>query len=875
MNITRHLHVPHRIISLGLIILFCFTQTGFALPSMSNWAGEAQTSLKSTDSLAYFLRIPEVEGDAAKYLLRSGDFQLWFGEDAVWINYSAAENGDERGSTNADRSTNLKIVFPVTNSNPQIEPEGRQVSRFTVIKGTDPGSWLKNQEVFQAIRYREIYPGIDLVVEAVQSSKNNLPFHWRLEADGVFNWRTPHLQIEGTQEVEGILGGWLVSTLAGDFVLPALKRSSAWLDLVKGLFVQSPAFDVQPQAQTGLIYSTFIGGSQSDTAYDIAVGSDGSIFIAGSTPSLDFPTTPGAFDRRVAETDAFVAKFNPGDGGIDYLTVLGGRSLDRAYSLALDGDAVLLTGETLSADFPTSANAFDPECGSDGQCDSGDAGPQSDAFFARLSPDGSVLSYATYLGGQAEEAGYALAYEAPSAYLAGITYSEDFPASGYSGSADSFVVRFDELNTLGYATRLGGSAVDAAFGLQVRNGEAFLSGETSSPDFPGSGFRGGREAYIAKVDFAGNLAGSALLGGIGDERATDLALDPEGNALISGWTASADFPATYSAFAGGFSDGFLAAFTPSLQPRFVTFIGGSGLDEARSVAIDREGRILLSGFTDSPSFVTTSNAFQPRSAGGLDGFLIALDIRNPSSPQLSYGTLLGGTREDRIFAMVFAGDSQVCLTGNTGSNNFPTTSGALSTELKEPQDAFFTKLKVEPAPVQLPTSLPPPPTSTPTPSPTPALLPTTVPTSQEAIQTAINVGGTPLPSILSPTTSPLELLPTGASTQVLNAPATLTAPSSLQVTAGTSETPIVPKSTPSSGDSSAILPTEALEEDNAATTQAAMTTISSTEFSQPTETSSDRSKPSNIFGASIGVLVLLAVVILAIAIILRWRRRNP
>ena len=191
----------------------------------------------------------------------------------------------------------------------------------------------------------------------------------------------------------------------------------------------------------GLVYATFLGGTGSDTVWDVAVDGAGLAHVTGSTDSTGFPTTLGAWDRTRSGTDAFVTKFNAVGSGLAYSTFLGGKSLDsgRGIRIAADGSA-FISGYTQSSNFPVTADAYDATYNG-GQ----------DAFLTRLSAAGSGLVYSTVLGGSGEETNYgAIAIDANErVHLSGRTQSSNFPTSSgaydttYNGGWDGFIAALD------------------------------------------------------------------------------------------------------------------------------------------------------------------------------------------------------------------------------------------------------------------------------------------------------------------------------------------------------------------------------------------------------------------------------------------------
>ncbi len=280
-------------------------------------------------------------------------------------------------------------------------------------------------------------------------------------------------------------------------------------------------------AGSALVYSTFLGGSNFEFGRSIAVDAAGSAYVTGVTFSTDFPTTAGAFATSPrGGVDAFVIKLDAAGSAPVYSTYLGGSSLDDASGIAVDATgAAYVTGQTQSADFPTTAGAFDTTFN----------GGFSNVFVTKLDANGSALVYSTYLGGSTRDDASGIAVDATgAAYVVGTTSSNDFPTTtgafdtsfrgGPAGGGDVFVTKLDASgSTLVYSTFLGGSDNDDASGIAVdATGAAYVVGTTSSNDFPttpgafDTSFNGVQDVFITKI------AGIALLvidkDGIDDKR---------------------------------------------------------------------------------------------------------------------------------------------------------------------------------------------------------------------------------------------------------------------------------------------------------------------------------------------------------------------
>jgi hypothetical protein len=339
------------------------------------------------------------------------------------------------------------------------------------------------------------------------------------------------------------------------------------------------------------------------------------------------------------------------------------------------------------------------------------------------------LSYSTFLGGSGEDQGLGIAISAGGggaefAFVTGTTSSTSPPnelpmtssigAPYFHQSPNSvFVTSFNRPGTsLRYSTYIGGTGTDIGTGIAVDDQlNAYVIGYTNSADFPvvlaGSNYdtnSGGFDAFVLKLNTAGDaLAYSMYLGGSGmdigwDIAAYDMYRDGLGHwsAYVTGYTDSTNFP-----ISGGFTlPGSRGAFVARLMTgsgivAWSNVLGGLN-DEGRGIAVDNDGDAYVSGFTYSLDFQTTPNAFQPEKPGGLydnDAFVTKI---NAIGDTIIYSTYLGGSGDDGATAVAVDSGNNAYVTGNTGSDNFPTTDGAFQTALSSSGeigfDAFVTKL---------------------------------------------------------------------------------------------------------------------------------------------------------------------------------------
>ena len=400
-----------------------------------------------------------------------------------------------------------------------------------------------------------------------------------------------------------------------------------------------------------LVFATYLGGSGFDRGNAIALDSSGAVYVAGRTNSRNFPRLhPLPYGRTYpgGMFSAFVTRLSATGDSLVYSTYLGGSGNDDALGIAVNAqNQAYVVGGTSSDDFPTTPNAFQYE----------EIGTV--AFLARINAADSNLLYCSYLGGNAssQRANGVALDAAGNVYVTGQTAAVDFPVvtpaaqeNFGGGVSNSFVAKFNPARSgarsLVYSTYLGGSQDDRGLAIAVDgDGNAYVTGETSSPDFPTvNAFQPGFQAtnynaFITKVDPTGrSWVFSSYFGGSGWDIAAGIALDAQNNIYLTGMTTSPDFPTVnpiQGTFGGGNSDGFVAELSADGSgPLFSTYLGGSGDENPDEnvvhtgqhngrIAVDGGGTIYVIGNTQSVDFPTV-NALQGSLNGLTNTFLVKI-----------------------------------------------------------------------------------------------------------------------------------------------------------------------------------------------------------------------------------------------------------
>ena len=414
------------------------------------------------------------------------------------------------------------------------------------------------------------------------------------------------------------------------------------------------------------------------------------------------------------------------DPNLSWSTYVGGSGEDWGTGVAVDGAGnALVTGWTTSTDFSGANNSYHGDY---------------DVFVAKISSSGTLL-WATYVGGSGIDYSYGIAVDSQgNALVTGITGSSDFSGANnsYQGTWDTFVAKVTSTGTLAWATYLGG---DGGNGIAVDSaGNALVTGYVYYRElFPvaTNTFQGGtNDAFVAKVDSSGNFVWATYLGGSGNGQGYGIAVDSQGNALVTGSTTSTNFsaptiatsaapptpswprsiaaarwpgPPTWAgaaatrataspwtvratpslqgppvqptfrrannSFYGDEYDAFVAKVNSSGTPAWATYLGGKdgAQSDGQGIAVDSAGNALVTGWTDSTNFSDANNSYR----GGTDAFVANVN----GSGNLAWATYLGGSNQDEGYGIAMDNAGNVLVTGITSSTNFsaptiPTTAAA-------------------------------------------------------------------------------------------------------------------------------------------------------------------------------------------------------
>jgi hypothetical protein len=549
----------------------------------------------------------------------------------------------------------MAVRMTMIGANPDAPVEGLELlpGKSNYLIGNDRKQWRTDVPNYGKVRYREAWPGVDVVYYGNQR---------QLEYDFVIKPGADpdsiRLRFEGAEQIEIDGTGELV-----------LRTSRGEIRQHKPVIYQE-AGGVRKPIQGGyellgenkvrfrlsnydrsrslvidpiLAYSTFLGGSGRDLASAIAVDSSGAAYVTGTTLSPNFPVVGGAA-VSTNQGVVFVSKLNSAGTALVYSTEISGPDNGcEGSGIAVDalGNAYV-TGNTASQSFPT-VNAIQ-----------GTFGGVVDAFIFKLNPSGNGFIYSTYVGGSGYDSGMGIAVDSSgNAYITAMTQSFHVPTSpgafrgdlSFAGTG-TFVTKLNSTGGRVYTTLLDPKAFSFTLGNAIaadNAGNAYVTGyvgfgdDGSPPAFPTTPgafqttFRGGVDAFVTKLNPAGTaLVYSTFLGGSGDVQGAGIAVDASGAAYVVGSTNASDFPGPISGSAlTRATDAFIVKLNPAGTALvYGRYLGGIHDDYAKAVSVDAAGNAYVTGSTSSPDFPLT-NALQTAPVG-LGGPIFRSAL-NPSS----------------------------------------------------------------------------------------------------------------------------------------------------------------------------------------------------------------------------------------------------
>lgn len=655
-------------------------------------------------------------------------FEPNLGQTDAGVRFLARGNGyrlfltDDQRMVAARSGSAVTIRLAGANKGSVPLPESAQSGRVNYLIGKNRTIWKTDLPLYDRVRYSQIYPGIDLLYYGDNAGTLEHDF---IVAPGADPSRI-RIKAEDVRRLQLDANGDLI-----------LKTSTGEARLLKPVVYQeiggkrvelNAAFRIRGPDTIGfrlprydrtraliidpiLVFSTYFGGGDGATIRDMKADANGNVYIVGDTVSINLPVL-GAYQGAVhGLADAFVTKLNAG-GQLVYSTYLGGSSTDEGDGIAVDssGNAYIIGTTSSSADFPIANCSVTLYCTAPGG---------GDYFVVKLNAAGNDEVYSTFLGSTTTEFGQLTRFQRPSiavhtdgtAYIAGNTFGNNFPVvngqaknSGIANPGGSVAARIAaDGNSLIYSTYLPNQQIFEIASIAVdSNGNSYLAGTVPGnadvlPTATGGAFRqslqGYDDGFVVKMSSSGAVSYATYLGGGGADGAFGIAVDNSGNAYVTGYTGSVNWPVknAYQGTCHGIPFFTISlcwdAFVTKLNAAgsdivYSTYFGGTGndsngtnpggVDYGYGIAVDANGKAYVSGVTQSPDF-PLAGAYQstcppdPKGGCGNDGWAAIFT----ATGGLEFSTYFGGTGYDSADAIALDGNGNFYLAGNTQSTNFP------------------------------------------------------------------------------------------------------------------------------------------------------------------------------------------------------------
>lgn len=654
-----------------------------------------------TASSGFFIK-NEGQWDAeALYLARCGNLHVWVTKTGLVYEFlephkfEIAKHKDELPDLSSPRQSHV-VRMKLDGANAMTATAacfGKKAGSYHYSIGGEKSKWQSNASLYSEVLVKNIYDGVDM---RVYFDAGFPRFDFVVQPNG--NAKAITLQMEGTESVNVNNNSIEFSTVFGTV---SLKELTAY-QMQNGAKKQVPSrFKMKQTAKQGqirfelgdyqrgqvlmidpIIWSRFLGGYSEDRPYTVAVsGSETpNVYVAGISRSSNFPKTIGP-SFAGGEFDVYVTKLDA-NGEIIYSRFIGGSDYDGARGLAIDSSGnVIIAGYSASSNFPKTLG-------------SSYSGGVQDIIVTKFDSSGAIV-YSRFLGGSGYDEGSGIASDKNgNVYVSGVS-SGGYPITmgAYNGGLrDIVVTKLNPNGAIVYSRYIGGSDEDYATDIAVDIHEnAYITGFSRGGGYPitmGNPYAGGAiDIPITKLDSNGAIVYSRYLGGNGDDYANGIAVDSSGNAYISAFTDSNNFPTTagMSFVNNGEHHIVVAKLTPSGELNYSCYLCGTGSDVAYRIAIDAHGSAYVTGYVSQNYPTTAGMSF---AGGQTDAVLTQIDANG----EMSYSCYLGGSNNDGGLSVAVDQSGYIYVTGFSLSPDFPTTAGV---SYAGGSDTFVAKLSID------------------------------------------------------------------------------------------------------------------------------------------------------------------------------------
>jgi hypothetical protein len=728
----------NRIIELLLVVTLCH----FSLPASAQNIRRSQSTQYGGLPLTFEANRGQTNAQA-KFLVRGRGYTAHLTTDGMVLALRTKQTSKSMSGSSTTGTSNrpnmLEIRLQGANAKSDIVGEQPQPGIVNYFIGRNPANWRTKIPTYARVRYKSVYPGIDLVYHG-----NHQQLEYDFELQPGSRPEQIAFEIRGANKAAVDANGNLVIKVNGSTLqvqCPVVyQMRQGEREQVKGEYVMKDpthlGFRVSQYDRTQALvidpviaYATYLGGSGTDVAGGMAVDAAGNLYLTGYTDSDDFPSGTSGFPAN--SNHVFVSKLDASGSNLLYTDYIGGNGEDYGIGLVLDSsNGVFVTGSTTSSNFPV-VNGYQQS----------QPGPYT-GFLSHVSHDGSSLLYSTYLGGSTFDYPTSIAInQSGQVYVAGFTMSQNYPTvNALQGSASpnqggnygdyGFVTKFSEDgSSLIYSTYLAGSSnviqtcgsspcwpqpYSAVSGISLdANDNLYVTGTTNTYNYPttsgvyqATNTTDGNAyiSFVTKLTSAGALGYSTYFYGSGSDSIStnSIAVDGTGSAYVTGTAASdGTFPVTVTSICDPGVSGFDCSYTfaTKFDPTgstllYSTFLGAFNYATPQAILLDSQANAYILTNTTSPNFQTINPV-----EGYTSGFdALVVEINADATVQL-FSTYLGGSGDEIPSGMALDTQGNVYIAGSTGSSDFPVTQAAFQTQSAGNNDTFLAKIYTGTAPI--------------------------------------------------------------------------------------------------------------------------------------------------------------------------------
>ncbi len=634
------------------------------------------------------------------YYVNSNDLRLQFKRNGM--SYELFQITSDETENEIIRTSRVDIEWLHCNTQSKIKSNEAIASYENYYLAHCPEG-IRNVPLFSEIVYQHVYPSIDL-----KWYKQNEQLEYDFIIHPYADPKNIRWKISGAENIAVNERGELVITTVNGKIIESAPKAFQDGKMVNinwriidsivsfkiGKYNRAKTLIIDPIVQ---IWGSYYGGIGDDRISSSAMDQNGAIYVTGHTSSLNHIATSGSHQNTFGGTtplsDAYLARFDT-NGTRIWATYYGGTGSDQGNDCALSNSAVYIAGSTISTNAMSTLGTHQSAFG----------GGSHDGFLAKFDFSGARV-WGTYFGGDEFDIVIGCAANDSMAFIVGRTESDTLIASSGSyqttraGNEDIFVACIDSGGQLKWGSYYGDVADDLGMDCAIdQSANVYFCGTTysSSSSFTSTGSHqassgGFSDGYLVKFSANGNRLWATYYGGSGSDGAVECEVDDSSFVYLTGNSSSSNAIATSGAFQstlGGSTDAYVAKFNTNGTRIWSTYYGGTMADRGYDCAIDHQGGVYLTGYTNSTNAIATNGSHQTNYAGSSDGFV----VKFTAGGSREWGTYFGGSDIDRGNTCLVDASLNVFLFGETKSSSDISTFGSHQDSLNGNFDGFLTML---------------------------------------------------------------------------------------------------------------------------------------------------------------------------------------